>query len=410
MKKYPGIGKKGNSIEFRFTHQNRFYRPSWDLLYTAANVEAARKHLDNVKRAMLKEKTDGIPFNVAEFFPNNKSTKHKLSSSSATVGKLLYQSHEVASPNNAHTTNRKELASIHEFDKLWGTLDPTDLTTAMLEKWITDCKKPTCEKPGLTIKTIRNKAAPLCRMLDTAARRGIIEFNPWSKLDPEVLEPSREEQERRALAEVIDRFSLDELTAILNTARPSLHNLIMLLVGIGPRPNEAFGLAWEDIDLVRGTLHFRLGRVEKRITSLKTDGSNRIIELARFPRVWEALKRQKQLTFMWAPVNEGKFGERHYVFYNPITERPWMDDEHFRRQWATLLRKAGVRYRFPYQLRHTFAVWCRVAGERDLWIAKTMGTSIEMLNKHYADQWPSKADQMTEAAGSQLQKLWEKRT
>lgn len=37
------------------------------------------------------------------------------------------------------------------------------------------------------------------------------------------------------------------------------------------------------------------------------------------------------------------------------------------------LRKAGVRYRYPYQMRHTFASQALSAGENAMWVARQMG-------------------------------------
>ena len=40
--------------------------------------------------------------------------------------------------------------------------------------------------------------------------------------------------------------------------------------------------------------------------------------------------------------------ERH-IFLNPFDELAWKGDEPIRKAWTIALRKAGVRYRNPYQ-------------------------------------------------------------
>jgi len=51
---------------------------------------------------------------------------------------------------------------------------------------------------------------------------------------------------------------------------------------------------------------------------------------------------------------------------------------------GTALKKTELKYRYPYQARHTFATKNIREGRDPLWIANQMGTSLEMLFKHYA--------------------------
>lgn len=51
---------------------------------------------------------------------------------------------------------------------------------------------------------------------------------------------------------------------------------------------------------------------------------------------------------------------------------------------GTYIKKAGVRYRNPYQTRHTYASMMLSAGENSLWVAKQMGhKDTEMIIKNY---------------------------
>ena len=38
-----------------------------------------------------------------------------------------------------------------------------------------------------------------------------------------------------------------------------------------------------------------------------------------------------------------------------------------------ILKRCGVRYRYPYQTRHTYASMMLSAGEHPMWVAKQMG-------------------------------------
>src|SRR5262245_65741624 len=58
--------------------------------------------------------------------------------------------------------------------------------------------------------------------------------------------------------------------------------------------------------------------------------------------------------------------------------------------WAPALRRAGVRYRKPYQTRHTYASMALMAGESPMWVARQMGhTDWSLTAKRYARWIPS---------------------
>jgi len=55
--------------------------------------------------------------------------------------------------------------------------------------------------------------------------------------------------------------------------------------------------------------------------------------------------------------------------------------------WVPLLRRLGVRYRPPYQMRHTFATLAISAGENINWVARMMGhkspvMTLERYNRY----------------------------
>jgi integrase len=77
-----------------------------------------------------------------------------------------------------------------------------------------------------------------------------------------------------------------------------------------------------------------------------------------------------------------------FVFHQTATGRPWSSDNVYRNVYADLLRIAKVRYRGPNQLRHTFASWLLTQSVPLEWIAPIMGTSVQMLKKHYAKMIP----------------------
>jgi len=111
------------------------------------------------------------------------------------------------------------------------------------------------------------------------------------------------------------------------------------------------------------------------------------------PPALAALQAQKLVTFL-----EGK-----RIFYNPRTNTPWKTDKQIREwSWRPLLKKVGVRYRYPYQTRHTYASMLLSAGENMLWVANQMGhTDTEMVMKKYGKWLPQ-----GQASGYQLVGDW----
>ena len=73
------------------------------------------------------------------------------------------------------------------------------------------------------------------------------------------------------------------------------------------------------------------------------------------------------------------------VFMNPLTSQPWSTTNKIRAQWKQALKKAGVRYRVPYQTRHTYASTMLAVGEDLTYIAKQMGHADSSTTlKYYA--------------------------
>ncbi|MNP80041.1 hypothetical protein D3C76_1780160 [compost metagenome] len=67
------------------------------------------------------------------------------------------------------------------------------------------------------------------------------------------------------------------------------------------------------------------------------------------------------------------------------------------------MKKAGVRYRRPYQTRHTYASMMLSAGEHPMWVAKQMGHSDWTMIARVYGRWMPSADA---DAGSRAEQIW----
>ncbi|WP_082021221.1 tyrosine-type recombinase/integrase [Chromohalobacter japonicus] len=107
----------------------------------------------------------------------------------------------------------------------------------------------------------------------------------------------------------------------------------------------------------------------------KTAAGTRTIDI--LPIALEALKKQKPMSALHPSG---------HAFLNPRTGDPWTGDQAIRKtMWTHALKKAGVRYRRPYQTRHTFGSMMVSAGETLAWVSRQMGhTSVITTTRIYA--------------------------
>jgi len=80
-------------------------------------------------------------------------------------------------------------------------------------------------------------------------------------------------------------------------------------------------------------------------------------------------------------------------------------DQEIYRFWESLLRKAGVPFRNPYQTRHTYASLLLSAGENPMFVAQQMGhRDWGMIRKRYGRWIPS----VDPDVGKRANALWKK--
>lgn len=178
----------------------------------------------------------------------------------------------------------------------------------------------------------------------------------------------------RALTEKqpdIDPLTKDELDLALSKLVPHYRPLFTCLAWTGARPNELFALRWKDIDFIRGEIRINKGRVRGSEDLPKTASSSRIVPMLSI--VSTALEQVKV---------QDTVNLNGYVF---TTKSGQPIDKHLDHVWRTALRKAGLRHRPSYQLRHTFASLCLANGVTPGWLANVLGHStLQTTFKHHA--------------------------
>ncbi|WP_340137984.1 site-specific integrase [Pseudomonas viridiflava] len=92
------------------------------------------------------------------------------------------------------------------------------------------------------------------------------------------------------------------------------------------------------------------------------------------------------------------------VFQKTRTLARWTGDGPIRKKmWVPAMKKAGVRYRRPYQTRHTYLSMMLSAGEHPMWVAKPMGHTDWRIIARVYGKWMPSADL---DAGGKAKTLW----
>ena len=317
---------------------------------TAANLERANRHLGNINDS-IKAGT----FDYVKTFP--KSPRARLFQNRRLLGTYMRGWLEEYR-NDFHDATYVTYKRI--IDNQLGFLvrmRMEAITWGDIVKWVRAQK--------VSQKTANNKLSPIRQAFAVALDDGEITHSPFAgKHTPKVKRHSRVNVDEIKEDE-IDPFDRTEIEAILGACKYQQDEyLIQFGFSSGLRISELIALEWRQVDLVNGTVKVNRKRTvhSKSPEPTKTAASNRTVKLNSM--ALDALMKTKQFTYL-----HGK-----EVFVNPRTTRPWCGDVGIRQHmWKTVLKKAGVRYRYPYQMRHTYASTSLQLGESVYFVANQLG-------------------------------------
>jgi integrase len=229
-----------------------------------------------------------------------------------------------------------------------------ELTAIMVKEWLADLL--------ISNKRKNNILTPLRRLYEEMYLDEIIDKNPLDRvknLSVNTREP--------------EPFNPEEVAKILNVLEGQERNLIQFAFWSGLRTSELIALRWQDVDLQQNRIFVRQAKVRGQIKGTKTHAGTREVTLQ--PQAKEALINQQTYT--------DKIGE--FVFHDSRTEQPWKNDQAIRKiVWTPALKMAGVKYRTPYQTRHTFASTLLSRGDHPMFVAEQMGhKDWAMIRKVY---------------------------
>lgn len=360
----------GPRIEIDFRFKGVRCRECLKVELTAGNWKYAGRLRAEVLNAIARN-----TFRYGDYFPDSPRARLFGHAASSTTLKTLFSNFIGRCEKQVERGNRSPSTLAGYRKIIAGTLGPefgalraSDLTPGHIRAHIL--------KLDCTAKTIRNMYSVLRIVLDEAVEDGVIETSPLdrmklSKIIDQVAVKSDFE---------IDPFKPEERKAFL-AACPTdeERDQYAFWLETGLRPGELIAASWPKVDWIGGTLRVDRSIVEHVEKGPKTQAGIRDVQLT--PIALAALERQKARTYL--------AGGR--IWRSPKSEKPWETDAQLRRtSYTHIMRKAGIRWRNMYQIRHTFASIHASSGCNLFWLAEQMGhETIEMLIRHYARWIPS---------------------
>lgn len=351
---------------------------------TLPDTKPNRKRLEAILARIEAEITLGT-FEYAKYFPNssmvNKIAEIEAKQQSGYTKTPLFKGFAQEWYSEMEPTWRVSTAQTYlrylenRLIPHFGEMEVSQITKAHILKYRSNVAKQSDGK--LKPKTINKFIKCLNMIMSEAADR--YNFTP-----PHLnIKPLKEEKVH------IEPLSIQEVNLILANVRPDWRDYLLVRFFTGMRTGEIDGLKWENVDferreiLVRET--FSMGRWEYT----KNDGSQREIEVSTlvYNTLLERYKHRDVSCEMVFHANNGS---------------PVHTPNFLRRIWKPLLAYLKIKYRKPYQTRHTAATLWLAAGENPNWIAKQMGHSTTtMLFSVYARYVPN----LTRKDGSAMERL-----
>ena len=355
-----------SSIQITFQFRGQRCREKIPLKPTSVNLKRAEQH----RAAILHSITAGT-FDYAATFPNSPNAKKFADSPGQVTSAKEYLSAWLLE-------QKKHLkASTHDgYSKIVNNVLIPDLGGIMLADITRKRIRVLLDRIQAGNKRLANIQSVLRAALTAAMHDDLIDNNPmygWTYARKEAPKPR----------DKIDPFGPEEQAAILSCCAPSLRNMWRFMFWTGLRTSEMVALEWGDIDFLRG-----VAVIDKALThaadepeDTKTSSGRREVKL--LAPALEAIATQKELTFLI----DGP------VFPHHITGKRWEGDQQVRKSaWIPVLKKAGVRYRRPYQTRHTYASMMLSAGEHPMWVAQQMGHADWTMIARIYGRWMPAAD------------------
>ena len=349
-----GVTVRGDAIQIAFTHEGERQRRllkvnGAPMKATPANLKFATRLADEIRKKIALD-----IFNIQDYFPDD---------AAATIGRGITVAGQLTKWLAAQRIETSTRAGYSSASKFWTeslgskplrSLKHSDILTAI------------ASRPMLTGKTINNYVSVLREACALALLDRAISVNPVGS----ILRAKHQKAQP-------DPFSLVEVESIIAHMRQHypapVANLTEFRFFTGLRTSELAGLHWPSVDFRSSIVVVSEALVRGEAKARTKTNTVRAVDLN--SRALAALKAQKAHTFLAGG----------HVFLDPRYGTPWIEERAYRRSfYEPTLKALGIRYRKPYNSRHSYATMLLMAGARAPYAARQLGHSVEMFLTTYS--------------------------
>jgi integrase len=362
--RFPGVVPRQSSIKIWFMYQEKRRWHSLKLDPTPANLKYASK----LREEVINKIAYGV-FDYQDYFPESGAAKKELKEEHGPTFEE-YSSKWMTANSHLATSTLKDYRKRLNYYVL-----PIIGNRPIKSIPYGDLAELLGSVEWGSMKTRNNTCTVIRQPFEMAFLDGVIPTNPAARI-----------KNLKVQKEPPDPFSITEIEKIIEAMKTDCEmyaNLFEFAFFTGLRTSELLALCWSDIDWGMGIARISRAKVDGETKGTKT-AQVRDIELN--SRAIQALVRQKKHSFL---MDEE-------VFINPNTRIAISRDCVLHRYWDRMIRRIGIRYRNPYQTRHTFATLNLMAGANPMWVSRQLGhTSMKMLLEVYT-RWIDLADRSRE--------------
>lgn len=344
-----------------------------ELLPPGPVTQSALTYAAGLRAEVLRKIADGL-FHYPDYFPSSpRAHQFDAGGRRILIGALLQKQMELYERQSANgqlsPSTLAGYAKAINSDRMahWKDKPLSAVTPSALREWISGI--------GATAKFTRNLLTPLRSVFEDALNDELITYNPFERIAlTKLLKQTSKSSEYE-----VDPFTAAERSALLQHARPDERPMVQFWFSSGLRPGELIALKWPKIDWVGNTARIDLNQVVGVEKGPKTEAGIRTLDLN--AEAVAALIAQKPASFL----------ANAHVWTNPRTGEAWSTDAQIRKTlWQPLCQRAGVRYRNPYQARHTYASTLLTSGTNPWYVAQQLGhVDVQMVFRIYGKFIPA---------------------
>lgn len=341
---YKGIYAGSNAIRIEFMYQAVRCRETIRGTPTKTRLQEVAR-----KREQILYEIDMGKFDYAEHFPSSKMAL-KFSNNKAAfirMSEAVDMWFHRNSKRWARSTYRGYVSKVNtHILPNFGKMMVADFKPYVFKDWAASTK--------ISAKSVNEVRSILHGILKELVFDEILESNPIDKC------PAATKQRTEPVP-----FDAKEREAIINALPEGYgRDFYIFAFWTGLRTGEQLGLQWGDFDIEKRRIYIRRSIVHGKLAGTKTNSSFRTHELSE--QALDVLLRIKS--------THPNLDPEARIFLDPRTMLPWKYDGIMReRFWTPALKQAQVKYRRPYNCRHTYASTMLTARKDPTWLAKQMG-------------------------------------